>query len=226
MQELLAKAAFVGPAAAALGLPAPRWHLIGGLQTNKVRLLGSVVHTVETVDRPSLVAELAAAVTWTASVEVQLDLAGSEGRSGCASDDVDELVDAGAGAPGLDVVGLMGVAAPRATVGDAEVGAQFRRLTVAADRLLGLEVRSMGMTDDLDPRSGGWFDDGTARYRSVRGAGGIRHDRTSESRSARDAARGVRILTGWGELVGGYDDATAESATLGGAEKRRSEWPA
>lgn len=147
VQELLAKAAVVGPAAAALGLPAPRWHLIGGLQTNKVRLLGSVVHTVQTVDRPSLVAELARRSPGQ-RVLVQLDLAGSEGRSGCASDDVDELVDAAQRA-GLDVVGLMGVAAPRATVGDAEVGAQFRRLTVAADRL-GLEVRSMGMTDDLD----------------------------------------------------------------------------
>ena len=52
-QELLAKAEAMAPG------PAPLWHFIGGLQTNKVRQVAHLVDLWESVDRPSLGAEVA-----------------------------------------------------------------------------------------------------------------------------------------------------------------------
>jgi pyridoxal phosphate enzyme (YggS family) len=125
-----------------------RWHFIGQLQSNKVRALAPVVSLYQTVDRPSLVAELARRAPG-ATVLVQVDLAGIAGRGGCRWDDVEALVADAAGA-GLDVAGLMGVAPPpdgpggRAAVRDA-----FARLA-ATRRELGLRELSIGMSADLD----------------------------------------------------------------------------
>ena len=120
-------------------------HFIGQLQTNKVRLLAPIVTVYETVDRPSLVAELAKRVPG-ASVLLQVSTAGEHGKGGCALDDVPSLLDT-ARAAGLDVRGLM-------TVGPTDGGPEaarpgFRAVRALLDRL-GLAVLSMGMTDDLE----------------------------------------------------------------------------
>jgi pyridoxal phosphate enzyme (YggS family) len=120
-------------------------HFIGQLQTNKVRMLASVVSTYETVDRPSLVAEVAKRVPG-AAVLLQVSTAGEEHKGGCPVGAVPALFDT-ALAAGLDVRGLM-------TVGPTEGGpeaarAGFRAVRSLLDRL-GLATLSMGMTDDLE----------------------------------------------------------------------------
>ncbi len=120
-------------------------HFIGQLQTNKVRMLVSVVSTFETVDRPSLVAEVAKRVPG-AAVLLQVSTAGEEHKGGCPVGAVPALFDI-ALAAGLDVRGLM-------TVGPTEGGpeaarAGFRAVRSLLDRL-GLATLSMGMTDDLE----------------------------------------------------------------------------
>ncbi len=120
-------------------------HFIGQLQTNKVRSLVSVVTVYETVDRLSLVTELAKRAPG-AAVLIQVAPASQEGKGGCPIVDVPALVDA-AQAAGLDVRGLM-------TVGPTEGGPEAARLGFRATRSLldrlGLSVLSMGMTDDLE----------------------------------------------------------------------------
>ncbi len=120
-------------------------HFIGQLQTNKVRSLVSVVTVYETVDRLSLVTELAKRAPG-AAVLIQVAPASQEGKGGCPIVDVPALVDAAQGA-GLDVRGLM-------TVGPTEGGPEAARLGFRATRSLldrlGLSVLSMGMTDDLE----------------------------------------------------------------------------
>ena len=120
-------------------------HFIGQLQTNKVRMLAPLITTYETVDRPSLVRELAKRVPG-ASVLVQADTTGEPGKGGCPIVDVPALVEA-ALAAGLSVQGLM-------TVGPTEGGPSaarpgFRAVRALVERL-GLTVCSMGMTDDLE----------------------------------------------------------------------------
>ena len=137
-QELLAKADAIREAGA-------RVHFIGQLQSNKVRLLAGLVDVYESVDRPSLVHELARRAPG-ARVLIQVSPAGEAGKGGAAIEDVPGLVDA-ARAAGLDVAGLM-------TVGPTSGGAEaarpgFRAVRALVDRL-GLTVCSMGMTGDLE----------------------------------------------------------------------------
>lgn len=134
-QELLAKASDVVGA---------RWHFIGRLQTNKVRSLAPHVALWETVDRPELVEILARRVPG-AQVLIQVNSTGEAQKGGCEPDAVGGLVRR-AQDHGLTVRGLMGIG----PLGPPEAArAGFRTLTRLADEL-GLDIRSMGMTGDLE----------------------------------------------------------------------------
>lgn len=136
-QELAAKADRLRGAA-------PTWHFVGRLQRNKVRSISAVTTLWHTVDRPSLADEIARRAPG-AEVLVQLDLAGLEGRGGCAPDDAPALVQHCQQLE-LSVRGLMGVGPP----GAPELARPgFRRLVEMADDL-GLVERSIGMSGDLD----------------------------------------------------------------------------
>lgn len=136
-QELVAKLG---------GVPHPFGvHFIGQLQTNKVRSLAPIVTVYETVDRLSLVHELAKRVPG-ARVLLQVTTSHENGKGGCPLPEVPALHEAAMGA-GLEVLGLM-------TVGPTEGGSDaarpgFRAVRAMLDRL-GLGVLSMGMTDDLE----------------------------------------------------------------------------
>lgn len=120
-------------------------HFIGQLQTNKVRLLAPIVTVYETVDRASLVTELAKRVPG-AQVLVQVAALAEPGKGGCALAEVPQLVTAAREA-GLDVRGLMTVGP---TVGGPEAAREgFRAVRAMLDRLQ-LRVCSMGMTHDLE----------------------------------------------------------------------------
>ena len=94
-------------------------HFIGQLQTNKVRMVAPFVSVYETVDRPSLVDELARRVPG-ATVLVQVDTSGEVGKGGCPIAEVPALVDRAVGA-GLEVRGLMTVG-PTEGGPDSEIG--------------------------------------------------------------------------------------------------------
>lgn len=134
-QELRGKAPLVGAA---------QWHFIGRLQSNKVRLISEVVSVWQSLDRASVIDAVAKRCPGAAAM-VQVDLAGIEGRGGCARSEVPALVEHASEA-GLVVVGLMGVGPP----GDAEDSRQgFRWLSNEA-HALGLTQVSMGMSADLE----------------------------------------------------------------------------
>ena len=120
------------------------WHFIGRLQSNKVKLVAGLVSVWQSVDRASLVAEIAKRAPGT-RVLVQVNATGEAQKGGCPVPDVPDLVSAATEA-GLTVDGLM-------TVGvDGDDGATalaFERVAgLVAD--LGLQEASMGMTADLD----------------------------------------------------------------------------
>lgn len=140
-QEVVAKLG-AARAAGTLGVDV---HFIGQLQTNKVRSLVGLVDVVESVDRPSLVDELAKRMPGS-RILVQVDTTDEPGKGGCALTDVPGLVERAA-QRGLDVIGLMSVGP---TDGDAEAARPgFRAVRALVDRL-GLRVCSMGMTADLE----------------------------------------------------------------------------
>lgn len=136
-QELLAKAE-------ALRGPAPRWHFIGQLQRNKVRLVSHLVTVWQSVDRLRLGEEISKRAPG-ATVLVEVNLTDDPARGGTRPGLVPGLVD-GLRDLGLHVDGLMAVG--RQGPPD-EVRAGFRLVRELADQL-GLPVCSMGMSDDLE----------------------------------------------------------------------------
>ena len=139
-QEMREKADLVASARPDLDL---RWHFIGSVQRNKVRLIADVVDLWQTVDRVKVGREIANRAPG-ARVLVQVNLAGTATQSGVAEADVAPLVDE---LRGLDVAveGLMMIG--RAD-DDAGTAALFGRLRSMADEFE-LEHCSMGMTGDL-----------------------------------------------------------------------------
>jgi pyridoxal phosphate enzyme (YggS family) len=103
-QELVPKAASVAAAGVAV-----RWHFIGGLQTNKVRSILPLVAGVQSVDRTTLVAELArrADPASPLPVFVEAGIAEESQKWGASPEDVEAVCRAVLAAPSLSLAGLM-----------------------------------------------------------------------------------------------------------------------
>lgn len=142
-QELVAKAAAIEGDDRGGG-PGPRWHAIGRLQRNKVRLLAPLVSCWQSVDREALGREVARRAPG-ASVLVQVNVSDEAAKGGCRPGETGDLV-ARLGDLGLVVDGLMTVGRTGPAAG---ARAGFARLRGLADDL-GLVERSMGMTADLE----------------------------------------------------------------------------
>jgi len=121
-------------------------HLVGQLQSNKAEEAVALFDAIHSVDRPSLVKALGAAIVKTGrrpDCFVQVNIGEEEQKGGCAIADLPALLDQAKDA-GLSVVGLMAV--PPAGVEAAPYFALLARL--ARDH--GLAGLSMGMSDDLE----------------------------------------------------------------------------
>lgn len=155
------------------GAGAPRWHLVGQLQTNKAASVARYASVVHSVDRPRLVTALSQAMRAATAplrclVQVRLDRdsgghaagydaghdagarggAGGGARGGATPDEAVDLADAVARAPGLDLGGVMAVA----PVG-ADPDAAFERLARVAARVRrnhpSADWISAGMSEDF-----------------------------------------------------------------------------
>ncbi|WP_428513395.1 YggS family pyridoxal phosphate-dependent enzyme [Pseudonocardia sp.] len=136
----------------------PRWHLIGGLQRNKARLVAPWAARVESVDSVRLADALDSAVARAVdegrragplSVLLQVSVDGDPARGGVPLDRMDELADHVAGCSALRLDGLMAVA----PLG-ADPDAAFAAVADAAARLRAAHPRatvlSAGMSGDLE----------------------------------------------------------------------------
>lgn len=102
-QEASAKAAEVAD-------PRLTWHFVGQLQSNKAKAVRRYAATVHSVDRASLVDALAADDGSDLGVFLEIGLSDEPGRGGVAPDDVESLAEHVLAAPGLQLLGVMGVA--------------------------------------------------------------------------------------------------------------------
>jgi PLP dependent protein len=119
------------------------WHFLGPLQSNKIARVASCASVLCTVSRAKELERIASGPHHPA-LYVQVDYTGAATRNGASADEVPALVRR-ARELGLDVRGLMTVAAPDA----ARARSAFANL--AALRVdQGLEECSMGMSDDLE----------------------------------------------------------------------------
>jgi len=123
-----------------------QWHLIGHLQTNKVKQAAGRFALIQTVDSDRL-AEAIALHAPTQSVLVEVNIAREPQRSGVSPESAVELVASAARL--LDVQGVMGMGPAE---GDPMPAfAELRRIRDEAEQRIGkaLPVLSMGMSGDF-----------------------------------------------------------------------------
>jgi PLP dependent protein len=149
IQEAEPKIAIVGPG--------PRWHLVGHLQTNKVKRAVALFEEIHSIDSERLAGEVskrAAEAGRSPAVYVEVNTSGDASKHGVPPEGALALIERVRSLPALRPAGLM-------TIGPLEGGAQgardsFRRLRglrdLAVERgLLPAEAGlSMGMTDDFE----------------------------------------------------------------------------
>ncbi|MEE8445884.1 MAG: YggS family pyridoxal phosphate-dependent enzyme [Alphaproteobacteria bacterium] len=133
--------------------PAPReefpdavLHLIGPLQTNKVKQAVGLFDAIETVDRPKLAAALAREMEKTGrrpDCLIQVNTGGEAQKAGVPPEDADAFIAACRGEYGLPVTGLMCIPPV-----DEEPSLHFALLGGIARRN-GLDGLSMGMSADF-----------------------------------------------------------------------------
>jgi hypothetical protein len=140
-QEAAAKAAEVADSSLA-------WHFVGQLQSNKARAVRSYAATVHSVDRSSLVSALTIDDGREVGVFLEVGLSAEPGRGGVAPSDAESLAEEVLAAPGLQLLGVMGVA----PLG-AEPRPAFARLRAVSDRIRALDpgaaAISAGMSGDF-----------------------------------------------------------------------------
>ena len=132
-----------------------RWHMIGHLQTNKVKYVIGNASLIQSVDRLELAREisrLAVKAGITQDVLAEVNIGGEAQKGGIAPDELKDLISVISELPGIRVKGLMCV--PPA-VGEEEARRYFasmRRLfeDIASAGIPGVDMRelSMGMSGD------------------------------------------------------------------------------
>jgi pyridoxal phosphate enzyme (YggS family) len=150
-QELAAKAAEL---AAGASPPPIRWHFIGRLQRNKVRMVAGRVALVHAVDSVELAEELGKRAGGAVQpILLAVNLAGEATKGGVTALAAPAIARALAGVAGTSLDGLMTMPPP---ADDPEAGRpQFEALRALRDRLAGelgrpLPVLSMGMSHDFE----------------------------------------------------------------------------
>jgi hypothetical protein len=129
-------------------VPEARWHLIGHLQTNKVRLVGTRFALIQSIDSLHLAEEVARRCGHRQAVLVEVNISREPQKHGIAAE---AAVDACRSiAAMLDLQGVMGMAA---AAGDPEPA--FRELAAIrtrAEQAVGraLPTLSMGMSNDFE----------------------------------------------------------------------------
>lgn len=123
------------------------WHMVGHLQTNKVKLALELFHTIDSVDSLPLAQALSRRATAPFPVLLEVNVSGEATKFGFTPHALPRALEEIARLPNLEVRGLMTVAP---LVEDPEeVRPLFARLQQLA-RALGLKELSMGMSDDFE----------------------------------------------------------------------------
>lgn len=135
-----------------------QWHLIGRLQTNKVKYLNHKITMIHSLDRFPLLETLnlhgeKRNIIWTTLVQV--NVAGDPAKAGLMPEEAADFLDSVGGFPYVRVHGLMTIGALEASI--AETQGFFRRLRELRDKLQsanrpGVDLRelSMGMSQDFE----------------------------------------------------------------------------
>jgi pyridoxal phosphate enzyme (YggS family) len=134
---------------------AVRWHFVGPLQTNKVRLvvgIAALIHSVERVDVAEVISRRAVAMDGVQDVLIEVNLSGEETKHGISPERAVKLACEVHALDGVKVVGLMTMA----PFSDEPENSRpfFRALAQLRDEITsavpGATALSMGMSRDFE----------------------------------------------------------------------------
>jgi len=135
-----------------------QWHMVGHLQSNKVKTalnLFSLIQSVDSVRLAKHISDAALAENKTAAVLLEVNISGESQKYGFKPEEVYNAIDAVAAMPAIQVQGLMGIA-PNAPDLEARRAA-FKKLKgifsvckTLKHNSVQMKVLSMGMSDDFE----------------------------------------------------------------------------
>lgn len=133
-----------------------RWHLIGHLQTNKIKYVINRCAMIHSVDSIKLMTELEkSAISHNCDIDIliQVNISGEETKSGIAPEELPAMLEAAGGLTRVHVKGLMTIA-PKAEFGD--VAIHFKNMKALFDKTkqenyknVEMQELSMGMSNDF-----------------------------------------------------------------------------
>lgn len=132
-----------------------KWHLIGHLQSNKVKYIAEFIDTIQSVDSEKLIREInkeAGKNNRKIKVLLQIKIAEEETKFGLETEDAKDLYGKYLSGefPNINITGLMGMAT--FTDDENQIKKEFlnlKRLFEELNQLHPLETLSMGMSDDF-----------------------------------------------------------------------------
>lgn len=135
-----------------------RWHMVGALQTNKIKYMVERVNWIDSIPKRKSLREIekrASRIDRVINTLIQVNISGEDQKSGCEPGDLPGILEYASGLEHVRVRGLMGIAS---LVDDPEtVRPEFRLLRELREKYGGqeagnitLEHLSMGMTNDME----------------------------------------------------------------------------
>ncbi len=133
-----------------------QWHLIGHLQTNKVKYIAEFIHTIQSVDSEKILQEISKQATKakrTINVLLQIKIAQEDTKYGLEKEEAEEIFHKYLKNeyPNVKINGLMGMAS--FTEDQSQIKAEFQKLKNIFDEfsaMQNLETLSMGMSGDYE----------------------------------------------------------------------------
>ena len=126
-----------------------QWHMIGHVQTNKVKYMAPFVHTIHAVDRIKLLKEIqkqAEKYERIINCLIQIRIAEEDTKFGLAASELDAMLEAAASCSHVKIKGLMGMAT--FTSDTDQIQTEFQKLAQLYQKNSEFEVLSMGMSGD------------------------------------------------------------------------------
>ena len=131
------------------------WHMIGHVQTNKVKYMAPFVHLIHAVDSMKLLKEIQKQALKNNRIIrclLQIRIAKEETKFGFPSEELDSLLETSKSLPNIAISGLMGMAS---FTGDKQqIRTEFMSLAALFNKVTdlhkGCEILSMGMSGDYE----------------------------------------------------------------------------
>ena len=137
-----------------------QWHMVGNLQTNKIKYMVDRVNWIHSIEKAKYLKEIekrASRIDRVINTLIQINISGEDQKSGCAAEDVAEILEYAQGLEHVRVRGFMGMATFVNPDETEQVRPQFKMLRNIRDdhrsyecANIQLDELSMGMTNDMD----------------------------------------------------------------------------